>query len=68
MFRDNAGALNDAASGLNDAGQVAFQYFLQNGETGVAVYNIPEPTTATLFAACLAGLATRRPRRPRPRA
>lgn len=64
-FRDNAGALNDAASGLNDFGQVAFQYSLENGETGIALYNIPEPTTATLFAACLAGLATRRPRRRR---
>ena len=63
VYRDNAGAINDAASGLNDAGQLAFQYLLKNGETGIAVFSIPEPTAATLFAACLLGLLTRRDRR-----
>lgn len=37
-FRDNAGAVGDAASGFNDVDQVAFQYLLQNGETGIAVF------------------------------
>jgi len=37
-FRDNAGAVGDAASGLNDVEQVAFQYLLGNGETGIAVF------------------------------
>jgi len=38
IFLDNAGAVGDAASGLNDVDQVAFQYLLQNGETGIAVF------------------------------
>ena len=39
-FRANAGAISDAASGLNDIDQVAFQYSLGNGETGIAVFTL----------------------------
>ena len=37
-FLANAGAGSEAASGLNDIDQVAFQYSLNNGETGIAVF------------------------------
>ena len=39
-FRANAGAVSDATSGLNDIDQVAFQYSLSNGETGIAVFTL----------------------------
>ncbi len=53
--------IGDQYSGLNNAGQVAFSYQLTNNRHGVAVWTVPEPTTATLLAALgLATLAGRR--------
>jgi hypothetical protein len=40
----------DERSGLNDLGQVAFVFSLQDGRTGLAVWSIPEPATFTTFA------------------
>ena len=36
-------------SGLNDRGEVAFAYTLVNGEQGVAIWTVPEPSAAWLL-------------------
>ena len=48
-------------SGLNDAGQVAFSYTLEDGRSGVAIWTVPEPAAAGLVV-CLAAAATMRRR------
>ncbi len=49
--------------GLNDLGEIAFKYTLDNGVVGIAIAQIPEPTTIALLFAGGATLLVRRRRR-----
>lgn len=54
------------SNGLNDKGQVAFMYILEDGETGIGVAtprSIPEPASVALVACIL--LSVKRQQRPR---
>jgi hypothetical protein len=50
----------DERSGLNELGQVAYRFELADGNSGIAIWTIPEPSTAVLLA--LAGLTLLRRR------
>jgi hypothetical protein len=48
-------------SGLNDRGEVAYRFTLEDGRQGIAVSIVPEPSSQTLVAlGCLAMLSRRR--------
>lgn len=52
-----------AYGGLNSKGEIAFNYWLLNGERGVAIARpVPEPATGALFAMAFAAGAIRRRR------
>ena len=56
----------DEGSGLNNRGEVAYAYRLDDGRYGVAVWSVPEPASATVpAAACLGLVRVRRRRRSR---
>ena len=44
-----AGNVFDEFSGLNDLGQIAYSFSLADGRSGIALANVPEPSTALLF-------------------
>ena len=44
------GPTRDEAMGMNDLGQVAYVFRLADGRSGIAVWQIPEPTTTILLA------------------
>lgn len=46
--------------GFNNLGQVAYQFTLADGNSGIALFTIPEPNTAALALLSLAGLMPRR--------
>ena len=47
-------------SGLNDQGQIAFSFTLQDGRSGIAVWSVPEPTASILcILAAVSGTACR---------
>ncbi|MEO1237666.1 MAG: hypothetical protein AAFX76_12840 [Planctomycetota bacterium] len=50
-------------SGLNNLGQLAFRYDLDNGESGVAVFTVPEPGVGVLLTLGLTALSGRPKRR-----
>ena len=50
-------------SGLNDLGQVAYLYTLADGNRGIAIFSVPEPSSLALLG--LGGLALLRRRRPK---
>jgi len=52
-------------SGLNDRGEVAYRFTLEDGRQGIAVSSVPEPSSQTLVAlGCLAILSRCRRTRP----
>jgi hypothetical protein len=51
----------DEYSGFNDLGEVAFAYTLVNGDSGIAIWTVPEPATGVLLLPGLM-LFTRRAR------
>ena len=62
-----AGVSSDPASigrgtGLNDAGQVAFSYSLEDGRSGVAIWTVPEPAAAGVAGVIAGGALLRRRR------
>ncbi|MEM6394215.1 MAG: PEP-CTERM sorting domain-containing protein [Planctomycetota bacterium] len=52
-------SIQDEGSGLNDLGQVAYQFTLADGRSGIALYTIPEPASLTLLALGVAALTRR---------
>ena len=49
-------ALVNGRSALNSLGQIAYRFTLANGDAGIALFTVPEPSSALLLA--LAGFAT----------
>lgn len=52
-------SVQDEGSGFNDLGQVAYQFTLADGRSGIALYTIPEPASLTLLALGVAALTRR---------
>ena len=52
---DGINERGNPASGLNNAGQIAFRFDLEDGREGIALWTIPEPATLGLLA--IGGLA-----------
>lgn len=46
---DQLGVLSPNQSGLNNLGQVAFNFQLADGRDGIAMWSVPEPSTAALL-------------------
>ncbi len=58
-----ASPIYDERRGLNERGQVAFHFELEDQRSGIGVFTVPEPTTtAALVIVALLHGATRRPR------
>lgn len=65
LFGSTVEGVNFTRGGLNDEGEIAFTYSLENGVSGVAVF-VPEPTGSASLATAMAALlmlAGRRRRR-----
>ncbi len=56
----NGNVLGDERNGLNELGQVAYQFGLADGRSGIAIWTIPEPTALALIALASPLLLARR--------
>jgi hypothetical protein len=54
--------LPDYRSGLNDLGQIAFVFRLEDGRSGIALATVPEPSGAAVCAVSALALIHRRRR------
>lgn len=52
---NSSGSISEKRNGFNELGQIAYRFTLANGHSGIAIWSIPEPTSAALLA--LGGLA-----------
>lgn len=60
LFGSTVSDLGFGSTGLNDAGQLAFRYTLEDGRSGIAVASVPEPGCALLSVLGGAALLARR--------
>ncbi len=60
FFSGYGGEAGDEASGFNELGQVAFNFTLADGRSGIAVWSVPEPGTFALFSVGALALLRRR--------